>query len=69
MGASGASGGILIMWDRWVVEKIDECVGRYTVACSLRNTKDNFVWAFGGWGCMSLMMTGKGVFCGMRWLV
>jgi hypothetical protein len=48
MGASGVLGGILIMWDWWVVEKIDECVGRYTVACSLHNTDDNFVWAFGG---------------------
>jgi hypothetical protein len=27
MGASGASGGILIMWDRRVVEKVDDCVG------------------------------------------
>jgi hypothetical protein len=25
-----------------------ECVGRYIVACPLRNTNDNFVCAFGG---------------------
>jgi hypothetical protein len=31
-----------------VVEKIEECVGRYIVARSLRNTDDNVVWAFGG---------------------
>jgi hypothetical protein len=31
-----------------VVEKVEDCVGRYTVACSLRNTDDNAVWAFGG---------------------
>jgi hypothetical protein len=36
------------MWDRRVVEKVEECIGRYTVACSLRNTGDNVVWAFGG---------------------
>jgi exonuclease III len=48
MGASGASGGILIMWDRRVVEKVDDCVGRYTLAVSLRNVDDNFLWAFGG---------------------
>jgi hypothetical protein len=30
------------------VEKVEECVGRYTVACSLRNTSNNVVWAFGG---------------------
>jgi exonuclease III len=48
MGASGASGGILIMWDRRAVEKVDDCVGRYTLAVSLRNVDDNFLWAF--WG-------------------
>jgi hypothetical protein len=31
-----------------VVEKVEECIGRYTVACSLRNTGDNVVWAFRG---------------------
>jgi exonuclease III len=34
MGASGASGGVLLMWDRRVVEKIEECGRRFTVACS-----------------------------------
>jgi hypothetical protein len=48
MGVSGASSCILIMWDRWVVEKIDECVGRYTIACFLRNNDDNFLCVFGG---------------------
>jgi hypothetical protein len=37
LGSSGASGGILLMWDRRVVEKIEECVGRYVVACSFKN--------------------------------
>jgi exonuclease III len=46
MGARGALGGILIMWDRRFEEKIDEYVKRYTIACSLRNTEDNFMWAF-----------------------
>jgi hypothetical protein len=47
MGARGASGGILILWERRVVEKMDVCGGRYTIACSLRNIDDNFMWAFG----------------------
>jgi len=64
LGANGASGGILLMWDRRVVEKVEECIGRYTVACSLRNTGDNFVWAFGG-VCTVLMMIGRGGLCGM----
>jgi hypothetical protein len=54
MGSRGALGGVLLMWDRRVVEKIEECVGRYTIACSFKNVDDNFVWVFGG--CMGRMM-------------
>jgi hypothetical protein len=46
--SNGASGGILLMWDRRVVSKIDECMGRYVVACSFRNVEDGLVWAFAG---------------------
>jgi exonuclease III len=48
MGANGALGRILLMWDKRVVEKVEKRVGRYIVACSLHNTGDNVVWAFGG---------------------
>jgi exonuclease III len=41
--SSGASGGILIMRDKRVVEKVDECLGAYTLAVSLRNVVDHFV--------------------------
>jgi hypothetical protein len=34
MGLRGASGGVLLMWDRRVVEKIEDSVGSYAVACS-----------------------------------
>jgi exonuclease III len=47
LGAQGASGGILIMWDRRVVEKV-EWVGCFTVACSFRSICDDFTWAFAG---------------------
>jgi exonuclease III len=43
MGTSRVSGGILIMWDRRAVEKVDEYVGRYTLVVSLRNADDNFL--------------------------
>jgi hypothetical protein len=36
------------MWDKKVVEKVDECVGDYTLAVSFRNIVDQFVWAFAG---------------------
>lgn len=34
------------MWDSRVVEKVKECVGEYTVACSFRNVENQFTWAF-----------------------
>jgi hypothetical protein len=48
LGARGASGGILLMWDRRVVEKIEDCVGRYVVACLFRSVTENWEWAFAG---------------------
>jgi hypothetical protein len=44
----GASGGILIMWDKRVVEKVDVCVGVFTLAVSFRNVADHFEWGFAG---------------------
>jgi exonuclease III len=44
----GASGGILLMWDRRVVSKIDSCVGNFVVACHFRNVEDGLMWAFAG---------------------
>jgi len=41
-------GGILIMWDKRVVEKVAECVGNYTLAVSFRNVVDYSTWAFSG---------------------
>jgi hypothetical protein len=46
--AIGASGGILLMWDRRVVTKLDMCLGNYVAACSFRNVEDGFMWAFAG---------------------
>ena len=33
LGSSGASGGVLLMWDTWVVNKAEEAVGRFSVSC------------------------------------
>jgi hypothetical protein len=44
----GASGGILLMWDKRVIEKREECMGCYTLACSFENVEDRFEWVFGG---------------------
>ena len=34
------------MWDKRVVEKIEDFVGEYSVACSFKSVEDNFLWAF-----------------------
>ena len=44
----GASGGVVVMWDRRVVEKVEEYIGRYMVACSFKCVLDDFLWAFAG---------------------
>jgi hypothetical protein len=48
LSSKGASGGILLMWGRRVVEKIEERVGRYVVACAFRCVMTDFDWAFAG---------------------
>jgi hypothetical protein len=42
----GASGGILLMWDRRVVAKADVYLGNYMATCSFRNVDDGLEWAF-----------------------
>jgi hypothetical protein len=65
----GASSGILFMWDKKVVEKIDECVGGvYTMAVTFRNVEDHFTWAFAG-GSMALILIGIEDCFGTRWLI
>jgi hypothetical protein len=46
--SSGASGGILLLWDRRVVSRIDSCMGNFVVACKFKNVDDGLVWAFAG---------------------
>ncbi|KAG6654081.1 hypothetical protein CIPAW_05G121300 [Carya illinoinensis] len=44
----GASGGIIVMWDRRVVELIDHYVGDFMVACHFKNVDYGVEWAFAG---------------------
>jgi hypothetical protein len=39
------------MWNRRVVEKIDECVGKFILVVSFRNFEDHFSCTFGGVYC------------------
>ena len=43
LGSIGASGGILLMWDGRVVEKLEDVVGYFSVSCKFRNVEDHNV--------------------------
>lgn len=44
--SNGALEGIIIMWDKRVVELRDHYVGEYLVACHFKSEDDGFEWAF-----------------------
>lgn len=48
LASSGASGGVLLMWDKRVIESIEECVGEFLVATLFKNVDDGWEWAFAG---------------------
>ncbi|KAG6649501.1 hypothetical protein CIPAW_07G216700 [Carya illinoinensis] len=48
LASDGDSGGVLVMWDRRMMEKIEEFIGEFTLACSFKSVEDNFLWAFVG---------------------
>jgi exonuclease III len=46
--SEGASGGVLIMWDKRVAE-VQDCVkGQFSISCRFKNVQDQFEWAFSG---------------------
>lgn len=48
LGLNGAAGGILLMWDKRVVEKVEEAAGYYSMSCKFRNVINQFDWIFTG---------------------
>ena len=38
----GASGGIILMWDTRVVEKVEEVVGQFSVSCKFKEVSSGF---------------------------
>ncbi|KAG6645351.1 hypothetical protein CIPAW_08G116600 [Carya illinoinensis] len=46
--SKGASGCILLMWDKRVVNFMEDYVGEFSLACSFSNVDDDFVWGFAG---------------------
>lgn len=52
------------MWDRIVVEKMEECVGDLVVDVSFKNTKEGFLLAFASMVQTQIM---RESLCGMSW--
>ena len=48
LGFEEASRGILLMWDRRVVERIEVAMGHFSVSCKFQNVFDQKEWAFSG---------------------
>jgi exonuclease III len=44
----GASGGIILMWDRRVVERVDEAIGCFSISCRFREVASGLEWVFSG---------------------
>jgi hypothetical protein len=48
LGSNGVAGGIVLMWHRQVIEKLDEAAGYYSLSCKFRKVIDQFEWSFTG---------------------
>ena len=48
VGSNGASGGILLLWEKRSLEKIDEAMGLFTASYKFRCITSGFEWAFTG---------------------
>jgi exonuclease III len=48
LGSNGTARGVLLMWDKRVVEKVDEAASYYSLSCKFRNVQDQFEWIFTG---------------------
>jgi exonuclease III len=48
LGSVGASGGILLMWDKRIVEKVEDAVGQFSVSCKFKNVANQKEWMFTG---------------------
>ena len=46
--ATGTAGGILLFWDKRILEVIEKVNGVFFVSCLFRNVEDGFQWIFIG---------------------
>ncbi|RVW53836.1 Trafficking protein particle complex II-specific subunit 120-like [Vitis vinifera] len=48
MSARGAAGGVVVFWDKRVLELMGMEVGLFSVSCRFKNCEDGFLWTFTG---------------------
>ena len=60
--AINTAGGVLLVWDKRVFEKVDCAIGLFSVNVLLKGVADDFVWACSG--VYGLMRIVSGVLCG-----
>ena len=48
LNAVNTAGGIILMWDKRILEKVDVRIGGYSVSCQWRSLEDGFVWTSTG---------------------
>lgn len=46
--ADQTAGGVLIMWDRRVLENLEVLVGSFLVSVQWKDVEDGFIWACSG---------------------
>ena len=46
--ARGSASGMLVMWDKRVLEGLKAEVGSFSISCSFKNCEEGFVWVFSG---------------------
>uniref|UniRef100_A0A2N9EXD0 Reverse transcriptase domain-containing protein n=1 Tax=Fagus sylvatica TaxID=28930 RepID=A0A2N9EXD0_FAGSY len=46
--SEGASGGVLLLWDKRVVEQLDVAKGEFTLSCKFKCVEDGLEWMFSG---------------------
>ena len=48
LNAEGSAGGILLLWDKRRISKVDSVAGSFLVSCLFRMAADGFQWVFRG---------------------
>jgi len=44
----GCSGGIIIIWDPYVLELVDSRMGSFSMCCRFKSLQDDFAWGLFG---------------------